>query len=255
MTRRDRTLTLFKPLITSLAFALLMLAHLMHSQASSADTDGRIMHHPYSADRRFTSVAKGTDGTISHSDSGGSEARDSQGRTYSAGERHWTYKRDGKSVLGSEMLYRIHNPVADTDTRWDSTSKEVKVIHWPDSARDENLSPDCQVCAEAPTTNPRERIEKLGTRDFSGITAEGERTSYTVQADRNQGGTPIVVVHEAWYSPELQIVIFEINDDPRSGTTRNELLNIVRGEPDVSKYRPPADYAVHDLQVPVAQRH
>ena len=43
----------------------------------------------------------------------------------------------------------------------------------------------------------------------------------------------MVVVHETWYCPELKIVILETNDDPRSGETRNELVNIVRGEPDV----------------------
>jgi hypothetical protein len=63
---------------------------------------------------------------------------------------------------------------------------------------------------------------------------------------------PIVVVHETWYCPELRIVILETNDDPRSGETRNELVNIVRGEPNVTKYQPPADYIVHQVQIPSA---
>ena len=46
------------------------------------------------------------------------------------------------------------------------------------------------------------------------------------------------------------IVILETNDDPRSGKTRNELADIVRGEPDVTQYRPPADYVVRELQMP-----
>jgi hypothetical protein len=51
--------------------------------------------------------------------------------------------------------------------------------------------------------------------------------------------------------PELKIVVLETNDDPRSGTTRNELVGIAREEPDVAKYRPPADYVVHDVRLPV----
>jgi hypothetical protein len=101
------------------------------AQNSAVNSGETVLNAPYSAERRFTSIDKSADGTINRSQAGGSEARDSQGRAYSAGERQWTYKEAGKSVLKSEMLYRLHDPVANTDTRWDTTSKEVKVIHWP----------------------------------------------------------------------------------------------------------------------------
>jgi hypothetical protein len=57
------------------------------------------------------------------------------------------------------------------------------------------------------------------------------------------------VVHERWYCPELRIVVLETNDDPRSASWRNFVV-IVRGEPDVRQYRPPADYAVQHVEVP-----
>jgi hypothetical protein len=50
--------------------------------------DGDILNASYSAKRHFTSVTTHVDGTVDHSESGGSEARDSQGRTYSAVERN-----------------------------------------------------------------------------------------------------------------------------------------------------------------------
>src|ERR1700742_4632772 len=65
----------------------------------SVSADGIILNAPYSAKRHFTSVTKRADGTNDRSDSGGSEARDSQGRTYSAGERHWTYFDGKENVL------------------------------------------------------------------------------------------------------------------------------------------------------------
>lgn len=88
------------------------------AQTSVVNSGETVPNAPYSAERRFTLIDKSTDGTINRSQSGGSEARDSQGRTYSAGERHWTDKEAGKSVLKSEVLYRLHDPVANTDTQW-----------------------------------------------------------------------------------------------------------------------------------------
>jgi hypothetical protein len=216
---------------------------------SSVNADERILNAPYSAQRHFTSVEKSADGKISRSESGGSEARDSQGRTYTAGERHWTYQGGGKSVLKSEMLYRIHDPVANTDTKWDSTSKQAKVIHWTESTGNEDVSNACQTCLEA-TKSDFGEVEKLGVKTLGGFVAEGTRSSYPAPTGQNLNDKPIIVVHETWYCPELKIVILETNDDPRSGSSRNELVEIIRGEPDVKKYYPPADYIVHKLQMP-----
>lgn len=99
--------------------------------------DGNILNAPCSAKRYFTSVTTHVDGTVDHSESGGSEARDSQGRTYSAGERKWIYFDGKENVLKSEMLYRINDPVANTETKWDTTTRVVKVIRWAESASKE----------------------------------------------------------------------------------------------------------------------
>jgi hypothetical protein len=219
---------------------------------TSANADDRVLNAPYSAQRRFTSVEKLADGTTSRSESGGSEARDSQGRTYSAGERHWTYLEGKRSVLKSEMLYRIHDSVANTDTRWDSSSKEVKVVHWPQNTPEGDASKaQCQAaCLEDTMGALGAIVEKLGVKTFEGVVAEGTRSSYTVPAGQDHNDLPIVVVHENWYCPALKFVILETNDDPRSGRIRNELVDIVRGDPDVTQYQPPADYVVQDFQMP-----
>lgn len=145
------------------------------------------------------------------------------------------------------MLYRINDPVANTYTSWDSTSKEVKVIHWPKGAAggiaDSAIS---AFLADVPGTI----AEKLGARTIEGVIAEGTRSAYTIAGAQGHIDKALSVVHEIWYCPELKIVVLETNDDPRSGTTRNELIGVLRGEPDVAKYRPPADYKVHDIQMP-----
>lgn len=214
---------------------------------TSDTSDGRVLNAPYSANRRFTSVEKLADGTTRSTESGGSEARDSLGRTYSAGERHWTYMDQGKPVLKSEMLYRIEDPVSRTETRWDSTWKEAKVARWPKEVPGRTACESCDAFLSDP---PGTVVEKLGVRTIEGVVAEGTRSTYTIAGLQRQGFPAQSVVHETWFCPELKIVILERNDDPRSGTWRNELISIVRGEPDLTKHRPPADYIIHDVRLP-----
>jgi hypothetical protein len=223
------------------------------SSTTGANAVDRILDAPYAAQRRVTSVKKSTDGTIKRSEASESEARDSRGRTYVTGERQWTYLEGKKKVLKSEMLYRIHDPVAKTDTKWNSSSKEVKVIHWPQSApeMDDSSRKMCEAaCLEGWMSPSDTVVEKLGVKTIAGVVAEGSRSSYAVAVGQDHKGTPGVVVQEQWYCPELKIVILETTDDPRTGSFRNELVNIMRGEPDVTRYQPPEDCVVREVQVP-----
>ena len=222
------------------------------SGSVAISTDVPLRNAPYSAKRHFTSVTKHADGKISRIEAGGSEARDSQGRTYSADERQWTYFDGKKDVLKSELLYRVDDPVANTETRWDTTSKVAKVIHsiQTGSSVDVSVAQFLGTCDETGANASWDVVEKLGRKAIGGFIAEGARCSYTVPAGQDHNDRPIVVVHESWYCPELRIMILETDDDPRSGTTRNELLDIVRGEPNVVQYRPPADYVIRRIELP-----
>lgn len=209
--------------------------------ASAIVSDEKVLNIPYSAKRRFTDMKKLADGTIRRSEFVGSIARDSQGRTYSADERQVTYFDGKKNVLGSEMLYRIEDPVAQSETKWDTTSKIVQVIHWP-----QNTPKDVSKTLQA-WLNPPSTVEKLGRKTIGGLVVEGTRSMYTVPAGQDHNEQPIAVVRDSWYCPELKIVILVTNDDPRSGSSRDELIDIVRGEPKVTQYRPPADYVVREV--------
>ncbi len=210
--------------------------------AWATTSDERILNLAYSAKRRFTEVK--VNSTISRSESGGSMARDSQGRTYSADERHWTYFDGNKNVLGSEMLYRIVDPVAKTETTWDTNSKVARVIY-----SSQTVPEGTSKALEAWLNPPGIVAEKLGRKTIAGFVAEGTRSSYTVPAGQDHNDQPLVVVRESWYCAELKIVILATNDDPRSGSSRDELIDIVRGEPDVEQYRPPADYVVREVKL------
>jgi hypothetical protein len=122
-----------------------------------------------------------------------------------------------------------------------------KVIHWPKSVPGGTA---CNLCGAFLADVPGTVVEKLGVRTIEGVVAEGTRTTYKVSVQSDLP-TELRVVNDRWYCPELKIVVLETNDDPRSGTWRNELVDIVRGEPDATKYRPPADYVINHVRVPV----
>jgi hypothetical protein len=52
----------------------------------------------------------------------------------------------------------------------------------------------------------------------------------------------------------LKIAVLATNDDPQSGNTKEELLDIVRQEPDINKFQPPAGYAIKQIEIPAAPR-
>jgi hypothetical protein len=231
-----------------LAAPMALLLVLTASSAISQISEQRVLGAPYSATRRFTHDEKSADGTIKHTETIGSKARDSHGRMYSADERRWLYL----GVFKSEMLYEISDPVNHTDTRWDTSTKVAKVISEAAGPPSNNSflsqflgSPQCQTCTpgdsiEALMVTSGAKVEKLGLRTTGGFKAEGRRTT---------NGQSI---HESWYCPELKIVILTIDDNPSIGHARDELVDITRGEPDVTKYMPPAGYAIQKIQLPSA---
>src|SRR5215204_5783003 len=90
------------------------------------------------------------------------------------------------------------------------------------------------------------KTEKLESRSFDGVMAEGTRTTMTIPAGEIGNEQPIQVVDERWYSPELQVVVMTRHSDPRSGETTYRLTNISRAEPPASLFQVPSDYAVKE---------
>ena len=57
---------------------------------------------------------------------------------------------------------------------------------------------------------------------------------------------PITITSERWYSPELQVEVKSVRNDPRMGQTTHTLTNISRAEPDASLFQVPADLKMED---------
>ena len=86
--------------------------------------------------------------------------------------------------------------------------------------------------------------EDLGTQTIAGVAAQGTRITRTIPAGQIGNEKPITIVHEIWYSNELQTTVMSKRSDPWSGETTYTLTNIQRAEPDAALFAVPPDYTV-----------
>lgn len=84
----------------------------------------------------------------------------------------------------------------------------------------------------------------LPARDIDGVRAQGERSTWTIEAGRVGNERPIQIVREVWTSSELGLTLSSRDFDPRSGEQLYRLQNLRRGEPEAALMRVPADYSV-----------
>lgn len=95
---------------------------------------------------------------------------------------------------------------------------------------------------------------ELGAREFSGVKAEGKMRTYEIPAGELGNRNPIVVTHETWYAPDLQVTVYTKHSDPRTGDNTYRLENLKREEPAASLFAVPSDYTVTDAKVRMEMR-
>ena len=93
---------------------------------------------------------------------------------------------------------------------------------------------------------PKPVREKLGSQVVEGVAAEGTRTTLTIPAGEFDNELPMVISHEEWYAPELQMIVLMKHHDPRFGETTFRLTNILRGEPAPELFQLPDGIKVLD---------
>lgn len=87
-------------------------------------------------------------------------------------------------------------------------------------------------------------LSPLGSKDIDGVRANGERTTWTIEAGKVGNEKPIVIVREVWTAPDLMLTLRSRDFDPRSSEVNYRLQNLKRGEPDAALMRVPGDYTV-----------
>ena len=93
---------------------------------------------------------------------------------------------------------------------------------------------------------PQRSSEPLGNRQILGLRAEGTRQTMTIPAGVFGNISPIQVVTERWYSPELKIVLESRRSDPRMGDVTYRVTQLLRGEPDAALFEIPSGYTTVD---------
>ena len=93
--------------------------------------------------------------------------------------------------------------------------------------------------------------ESLGTRQFEGVRAVGRKVTSVIPVGQIGNDRRIEITDERWESPELRMLIYSRNSDPRTGVVEYKLTNINRSEPPPDLFMIPPDYTVNEPQ-PVA---
>jgi hypothetical protein len=67
-----------------------------------------------------------------------------------------------------------------------------------------------------------------------------------IQSATKATDRPIVNVRETWTAPDLKIIVYTTDDDPRTGSRTTELINLDRAEPDPALFQVPEGYTIKD---------
>jgi hypothetical protein len=229
------------------------------SGGSAAMSLNGIANKPYSATVKTTVVQKLADGTTITRVSTTKEARDSEGRTM-----HQTSLNipSGEPAIVSTSVF---DPVSRTMTHWMSQSRQATVSHIPDPrslatnlpiqkavpAGGQSANGPAAEQSQSATAARLGRIrnrqrEPLGGKTIAGVYAEGTRITMTTPEGAEGNDRPITTVTETWRSPDLDITLLSVNDDPRTGTRTSEVTDLNRAEPDPTVFQVPEGYTVKD---------
>jgi hypothetical protein len=231
---------------------------------------------PYSADEKTESVQTLADGTHITNSTTTRTYRDSEGRT----RREITLQALGGDQPGPTTI-SINDPVAGVSYTLDPSRKVAHQITMPKvqpavlaaiprigiepqanvtrtqsyslTSNGQNVEYRVMQRSGAPAERQVQR-EDLGDNLIEGVNAHGTRETSTIPAGAAGNDRPLTTTSERWYSPELQLEVKSVYNDPRMGQTTHTLTAISRAEPDASLFKPPADYTL-DANTPKMEFH
>jgi hypothetical protein len=219
----------------AIASSLLLVSSLAFGQINPTH-DGFIMSFdtkvvrsaPYSAVAEVETLHEASGNSISHV-SKTRVWRDAEGRT----------RREFK--LGTdEPWITILDPVA--GVRYSFRANRRTATRTP-------IGPPPAVIPAKASKNPRPTVESLGERSIEGLKCEGKRTTTVYPVNSIGNSRPLRVVTEEWFSPDLQVLLLTLHDDPRLGKTTYRLINVDRRPPNAALFEPPAGVAIEDAKL------
>jgi hypothetical protein len=140
-----------------------------------------------------------------------------------------------------------------TDEGPRTETREVRVLRVPGGATSDWVMP-APVLSRALSLAPRGAgtVTPLPPKEIEGVRANGERTSWVIEAGKVGNEKPITITREVWTAPELMLTVSSRDFDPRSGEVNYRLINVKRGEPDAALMKVPADFGQPGAKAPKA---
>lgn len=170
--------------------------------------------------------------------------RDSQGRS----RRETTFTGIGPLAASGQprTAIMIHDPVASAAYVLHPDSKTAEKLPTPPAGakRQGGMQGHFEARIEKEIASGTLKKEDLGVQTINGLSAQGTRYTRTIPAGQIGNASPINIVSEQWYSPDLQVVVKSTRTDPRFGQTTYTLTGIQRTEPAASLFAVPSDYSV-----------
>jgi hypothetical protein len=211
-----------------------------------------IAHAPFQGERVGRTVRKLADGTTIIHEVKGRIARDTDGRVYE--EQQQTAVYGDKALPAGPMHVSIIDPVKHLQMRWEASPKIVTVspistgeLHvvfppdFPKEAKYHAYPPALGAKPDGVTT------EDLGQKTLSGIVTTETRTTTAIPIGKLGNDRTVTIVHDTWFSKDLDLPILEIITDPRFGRENLEIRGITRAEPDPALFRAPQGYQTQTL--------
>jgi hypothetical protein len=214
------------------------------------NTTGPQMKAPYTAVIKETFDQKLADGNSIHGTVHYRIARDSAGRTMFEMPLNCYTSDDGRRHQAYQV--NVFDRTTNTNETWhlpgDELPKIATIYHMPTQ---QPPSP-AEIAAMKANAHAQQaamsewQTEKLGIREFQGISATGTRRTQTIPAGEEGNALPLVMVDEFWISRDLNLTMMAIRDDPRRGRATAEIEELHQGDPDPAIFSPPEGYIIKD---------
>jgi hypothetical protein len=234
-----------------------------------------VTNAPYSAVEKTESVQTLADGTHITNTTTSKTYRDSQGRT-----RHELTMPSLGPDMPEHTMITISDPVAGVMYSLDSRTKVARKMPVPPMfskiTAESKISAESKMSGEkqaklhaeledfigsVPSGTTSYRVvrsggpssktkrEDLPSTILEGVNVTGTRETSTIEVGAMGNDRPISITSERWYSPELQLEVKSVRNDPRMGVTTHTLTNVNRSEPDATLFQVPADYRLDEPKV------
>jgi hypothetical protein len=227
-----------------------------------------IPHRSYTAELKTTRVQVLADGTTITTEGSEIRASDSQNRELFSSTRTIPRGDQQTSVTNAHA----DDPVEGTQTTWNSQSKVAHVIKLPSQdqrhgcwvsqsgqlhmsygtgnasllnrGKGEGTGSISNAASIPHPTHLTPKAEDLGTTTIQGIEADGHRFTTVIPAGQIGNDRQLVRVSESWMAPGFNFALRSTYEDPQSGKSTTEVVNLDLSEPPLSTFQPPDDYKV-----------